>query len=304
MKRQFNFMGTARIWFILSLIVTAVGLGSLFVKGLNLGIDYTGGTQQELLFERQDLKVADVREAVRKELGKEPVVKQTEEPGKSGAAFLVTTQQLDAAGRDKLNAALEKDLGRFEILAISEVSGTIRSELLMNALLAVALAVVMQVIYITIRFELRFAVTAVVALVHDVIMTVGLVSLLGVEVGPPFLAAIMTVFGYSVNDTIVIFDRIRENLRKRVKGESLEAMVNRSVNETFVRSVNAVLTTEMSILAILLFGGDSTRDFALTLLIGITSGAYSSIFIASPLWLWWRNWEEGQKRARPALSAK
>jgi len=180
---------------------------------------------------------------------------------------------------------------------VEEVSGVIGKELTQKAILALVVANAAQVIYITLRFEFKFAVAAVVALIHDVLITVGMFSILGIEVNSPFVAAILTIIGYSINYTIVVYDCIRENLKARKK-EDLKTLVNRSIAEARMRSIKTSLTTLRAVVAILVFGGQTIREFSLALAIGITTGTYSSIFIASPLWVLWKNKEEAA-RARP-----
>lgn len=302
MRFHFDFMKWAKVSIGISLVVTLVGVISLATRGINLSVDYTGGTQMELQFDK-DLTVAEVRDAVSTLSGKSPTVKKAELKGQAtGSEFLITTPRLTDEERLGLVEKLKEQLAtEVEIIAVNDVSGTIRAELIQEALIALAIASVFQVIYITLRFEYRFGITAVVALLHDALITLGLVSLLGIEVGPAFVAAVLTVVGYSVNDTIIIFDRIRENLRTKAKGESLPAMVNRSLNETLVRSLNTTLTTLVVLGSIMILGGDTTRDFATTLFIGITSGAYSSIFIAAPIWFWWKN---ASKKAAASSAAR
>jgi len=144
------------------------------------------------------------------------------------------------------------------------------------------------------RFEFKFAVAAIIALFHDAFITVGVFSILGKEINAPFVAAVLTIIGYSVNDTIVIFDRIRENMGAMQK-ETFSRIANVSLNDTLVRSINTSLTTLLAVLAILAFGGKTTKDFALALTVGILAGTYSSIFIASPIWVMWRQKEKGAK---------
>lgn len=302
MRRYLPFMRLAKIWMGISVLTLVVAVVSLATRGVNLGIDYRGGTQLEIHFD-QPRTVPEVREAVARSVGSVPTVRQAELKGATtGAEFLITTASLTAEQRDQLRADLEKALGKFEVVSESEVSPTIRRELIEKALLAVAIAAVLQLIYIAIRFEFKFGVAAVIALLHDAVVLLGFFSLLGMEVGPAFLAAVLTVIGYSINDTIVVFDRIRENLHRPRKGEPLEALVDRSINETLVRSLNTAGTTLMAIAAILFFGGETTRDFALALFVGILSGTYSSIFVASPIWFWWKRAEKHQPGTKAVLA--
>lgn len=304
MKFRFSFMKYARFWVAVSLLVTVAGVVSLATQGLRLGIDYTGGLQLDLKFERADVTLEQVRQAVASSTGKEPIVQRAEVKGSGqGAEFLIQTPRLDEAGRAKLFADLEKALGKFERVAVSDVSGTIRDELVRDAVLAVGISAVLQIAYITFRFEFKQAVAAVVALLHDALIVLGLMSIFRVELGPPFVAAILTVIGYSIHDTIIVFDRIREHLRTpQGRSMPLPDLIDLSINETLSRTVNTVLTVQFTIVALLLWGGETTRDFALTLLFGITSGAYSSIFVAAALWMWWKLAEKARPRTRPVAA--
>ncbi|MCL4424455.1 MAG: protein translocase subunit SecF [Firmicutes bacterium] len=288
-----DFMGKWKIWFTISGTLLLVGLISFFLQGLNLGIDFTGGTLLDLRFEKAP-GTAEIR-SVLNDFGLEKSVIQ--QSGAEGKDVLIRTVALSNEERVKLTGALGQKLGKVEVLRAEDVQPVIGRELTRLAVIASAIAVVGMIIYITLRFEFKFAMAGILALIHDVGITIGLVSLLRAEVGAPFVAAILTILGYSINDTIVIFDRTRELLRNRRKGESLAALSNRSVNQTLTRSIYTVSTTLFTVLAILIFGGKTIQDFALTLFIGITLGAYSSIFIASPLWLLWKEKEERAKKA-------
>lgn len=292
-----NFMGRARLMVGISVAIMVIGLISMAVRGLNLGIDFTGGTQVEVRFEQQHT-VPKVVDTVQELVGKTPTVKTAElKGGAGGSAFLISTVKMDEARRADFYQQLEARLGKFEKLGEAEVSGTIRSELLWNAVFAVAIASVLQIAYIAFRYEFKFAVSAIVAMLHDLVVVLGLMSVFGVEVGPPFVAALLTVIGYSVNDTIVVYDRIREVLRSGKKAQPIEAVINRSVNETFSRTINTGISVWLALLAIIFLGGESTFDFAVALFVGLTSGTYSSIFVASALLMWWKQWEQRQKRA-------
>lgn len=291
-----DFMGRWKIWFTLSGLLFLIGLISFLVQGLNLGIDFTGGTLLELRFEKA--AAVDQVRSVLHEFGLEKSVIQ--QSGPEGKEIMIRTVALSNEERVKLTNTLGEKLGKVEVLRAEDVQPVIGKELTRLAVIASAIAVVGMIIYITVRFEFKFAMAGILALVHDVGITIGMVSLLRAEVGAPFVAAILTILGYSINDTIVIFDRTRELLKSRRKGESLAELSNRSVNQTLTRSIYTVLTTLFTVIAILIFGGKTIQDFALTLFIGITLGAYSSIFIASPIWLLWKEREERARRAARA----
>lgn len=278
-----NFVRSARYTVAVSLLILLVGLVSLVWQGLNLGIDFSGGTRFHVAV-GAGVSAADLRAAVGSVVDAQPMVQAlVDEPGQ----FTIRMPPLSDEKRDEVLAVLKEQFGVGELLGAEEVQPAISRELTRNALFAIGLAVAVQVIYIALRFDLRFGVSAVAAVAHDAIITLGLVSLLRIEAGAAFVAAVLTIIGYSMNDTIVVFDRIRENIKLRRRGDSLADTVNKSINETLVRSINTTLTTLVPLAAIAVFGGETLRGFAITLFIGIAVGAYSSIFFASPLWLWW-----------------
>ena len=161
-----------------------------------------------------------------------------------------------------------------------------------------------MIVYITYRFEFKFAVSGIIAIAHDILVVVGMFSLLQKEIDASFVAAILTIVGYSINDTIVIFDRIRENLKTHSKTESFAQLVNRSIWQTMTRSIYTVLTVVFATAALYFFGGETTKNFSLALLIGFASGAYSSIFNASPIWVTWKEYEERKRLAVKTRGAK
>jgi len=289
-----NIIGRRKIWFTLSLLVIIPGIISMLYKWvtigypLNLGIDFTGGNLFKIEF-KSNVTVAQIRDAL-KEINLEKSGIQLS--GQRGA--LIRTPVLDDKRQAELLATLEKKVAPVDKgkLSIDKVGPVIGKELTQKAVLALLVASVLMVIYITIRFEFKFGIAAIIALLHDVFVTLGLFSIFWWEVDSAFVAAILTIIGYSINDTIVIFDRIRENLKKRKKGEDLETLVNNSILQTLARSINTVLTVVFVLAALLIFGGATIRHFTLAMLIGVLSGAYSSIFNASPLWIVFKGLEK------------
>lgn len=297
---QIRWMRYAKHLMAASLVLTVIGLGAFFAIGLNRGIDFSGGMMLDLKFE-QDISMAQVAEAVKASIGSDPMVQEAElKGGSAGREYIIRTPHLDSATRDKLLADLETSLGQFERVGLEEVSATISGELTTRAALAVLIGAVLQLIYIAFRFEIKFGVAAIAALVHDAIVTVGLVALLRIEVNAPFVAAILTVIGYSINDTIVIFDRIRENLANRKKNESYADMIDRSINQVLTRTIWTTVTVLFMVISLMVWGGESTFALAAVLTIGVGAGAYSSVFIASPIWLWWT---EHERKKAMALKA-
>lgn len=274
----FDFVGKRKIWYLLSLLVIIPGLVSLFTQSLNFGTDFTGGNLIQVKFE-QPVTTEQVRDVLG-QFGLEKSRIQASEANE----YLIRTKILSEEENRSIVSALEKELGTMEVLRNKRVDAVIGAELTRNAILALIIAAVLMVIYITIRFEFWFAIAAIIALLHDVFVTLGIFSLFQLPVDSAFVAAILTVIGYSINDTIVIFDRIRENLKIKKK-ETLENVVNLSIRQTLARSINTSLVVIMVLVSLLLFGGETTKTFSLALLIGAISGTYSSIFTASPLWI-------------------
>ena len=274
-----NIIGLRKIWFSISLALIIPGIIFLFLNGLNLGIDFTGGNILDVKF-KEAITVEEIRGALEPlGLGNSGIQLS------AGNKAYIRTKVLDEVKHGEVIDALAKKGMILPVQRDEKVGPTIGKELAVNALLALALASVLMVIYITWRFEFKFAIAAIIALLHDVLVVLGVFSILQLEVDSAFVAAVLTIIGYSINDTIVIFDRIRENLKKKERGESLEQMVNKSVLQTMSRSINTVLTVIFILVALLIFGGETTKIFVFAMLIGVISGAYSSVFNASPLWL-------------------
>lgn len=284
-----DFIGKRKIWYALSLIVILVAIGSLFMQGLNFGIDFRGGTLLQLKFEKAGITGTEIRGAL-EEFGLEKSSLQQSED-----SFIIKTAELSREKQADVLQTLESKIGKFTLLRSESVGPVIGDELRRVGLLALVIAAVLQIIYITIRFEFRFGIAAILALLHDAIITVGFFSLFQYEVDLTFIAAILTVIGYSINDTIVIFDRIRENL-KLMRKEELAALVNKSIKQNLVRSINTSLSVAFVLVALLVLGGETTRYFSLAMLVGVTAGVYSSIFIASALWYDFVPTVKGQKK--------
>lgn len=288
-----DFMRTKYVWFGVSIVLIAVGLISLAFQGLNWGIDFTGGTIFHMKID-PSIKVADVRAVLDKHnLGADSVIQRA---GEKGDEMFVRIKPISDADRRALIADFNKEL-KIDINAIQsdKVDAVIGKELRNNALLGILIASIGMLIYITLRFEFKFAIAAIIALLHDVFIMLGTYSVFQLQVNSSFVAAVLTIVGYSINDTIVVFDRIRENLRLRKK-ESIDTLVNNSINSTLARSINTLLTTLFTITAVYIFGGETIKDFAFSLIVGLVSGGYSSIFIASPLWALWKERELTAKK--------
>ena len=270
------FIKRRKVFYIISLLIIIPGLVSLVMNGLNLGIDFTGGSIIQVQMD-SSVQSAQVRSAL-KEIGMERA-----DVSKSGNQFLIRTTELDQEQTRQLLDALESKFKNVEFLSAESVGAAIGKELTNKAILAVIIAAFAMLIYITIRFEWTFGVAAIVSEIHDVLFVLGLFSLFQWEINTSFIAAILTVVGYSINDTIVIFDRIRENLRMKRK-EDYANLVNRSITQSLNRSINTVLTSLFALVALLVFGGGNIRYFILAMVIGFVVRCYSSIFVASPVW--------------------
>jgi SecD/SecF fusion protein len=292
-----DYMRLRKVWFVFSALVLVVGIGSLATRGLNLGIDFKGGTQITFTTP-QSHPVDDVRAAAR-EIGQGDAVIQGRgsQVGEGYKSFQVRTESLERAEQDRLQNELESrfDAGSF---GSKNVSSSFGRQIAKDALLAVFFSLFLVVLYIAIRFDVKFAVPVIIAMIHDVLVTVGVYSVWGREVTTATVAAVLTVLGYSIYDTIIIFDRIRENI-PLMRRSSIATITNVSLWETIRRSLATTLITLLPVGSLLLFGGDTLKDFAFALLIGILSGAYSSIFIAAPLLAMWKEREPEYARRKP-----
>jgi SecD/SecF fusion protein len=278
---QIDFIGKRKLWFAISGAVLLIAAGSLAIKGLNLGIDFEGGTQIAMTTP-QSTSLSEVR-AQTQRFGEENAVIQGR--GQQFGTeryrdFQIRTEALDRAKQDELTTALKRQFNAET--SVNTVSASFGRQIARGAILAIIFSLLLVVLYITIRFQWKFAVAVIVALLHDVVIAVGIYSLVGREVTTSTVAAILTVLGYSIYDTIIILDRIRENipLMRRV---SFARIANVSLWETIRRSLATTFITLLPIGALFFFGGDTLKDFAFALIVGIGSGAYSSIFIAAPL---------------------
>lgn len=274
---KIDVIGKRKIWYIFSVVILLAGLVSLLFQGMNLGIDFVGGSTLDLQFSQQ-VDIADLR-ATLNENGLEGSKIQLMDDG----SFMLKTKAIDQAAQDELLANLGEKYGEITIITSNLVGPSIGSELKRNALIALSLAVLLMIAYITYRFEMHFAIAGVLALFHDIFIVVGLFSIFQLEIDSTFIAALLTIFGYSINDKIVVFDRIRENIG-RVKKDQLSGVVNDSIKQSFTRSINTSFSTLILLLALFFFGGQTTRIFVLAMIIGVVAGTYSSLCIASPIW--------------------
>ena len=286
---NFNFLGARKVAAVLSIVVIAASWGMFIQKGdANLGVDFTGGSVITFEFdEKQDIET--VRAALGEAgFGSANIAYQASLDGKE---FLEV--KVGASGEESEPAltAVKQLAGNYQDIKTDSVGSQIGKELKKKGITAIIFALIGIIIYISIRFEFAFAMGAIAALVHDVLITIGIYCLCGRELSMPIIAALLTIVGYSVNDTIVVFDRIREDL-KLEKGKSYKEIANRSINKTLSRTVLTSFTTLLTVVMLLIFGGGAVYDFALALFIGILVGTYSSIFVATPVVLLWHKEEK------------
>ncbi len=283
-----NFIGIRKHTLILSGVAILVGLVSLLARGgPNYGIDFLGGTMVQLRF-KSPQTIGIVREAMEGLNVGETVVQEFGDPRE----VLIRVEKSSAEVKE-LSSQIQKAMAEafggkdaFEVRRVETVGPTVGADLRRKALLAVLYSMVGILIYITWRFEFRFAVAAIAALAHDVLITIAAFSVMNLEFTLPVVAAILTIIGYSLNDTIVVFDRIRENLRN-LRKETIFDLINISINQTISRTILTSGTTLMVVLALYFLGGEVIRGFAFALLIGVLAGTYSSIYIAAPIILAW-----------------
>jgi len=290
-----NVIGKTRLWFTFSGLMILLGIFALASntltrgKPMNYGIDFTGGTVLNLRFESL-VPLSDVREILTKYGKGQSVIQRTE-----GNDIIINTDPLLTDERGQIINDIKQKYPGVELLEADTIGPVVGSELRKQAFWALILATAGILIYVAFRFEFKYSLAAVLALFHDAIITTGLIALLWRPIDTSFIAAILTILGYSINDTIVIFDRIRENLLKPgYAKKQLSDVINESVNQTMARSINTILTVLFMNLALLVFGGATIKDFALTLFIGFSFGGYSSIFIASPLVVIFDKWERSR----------
>jgi preprotein translocase subunit SecF len=284
----------------LSSLVNLAVLIFLFIHGPNLGVDFAGGTLVHLKLQ-ENMAISDIRNALGSLATGDTVIQDFGQQGSH--EFLVrmgkTSVEIGALG-EQIRANLSKRFGEkgFEIRRIESVGPKVGEELRQKGTWSVLAATVMMGVYIWFRFELRFGLGAIVSLIHDVLVTIGALSLAGYEFDLTIVAALLTIVGYSVNDTVIVCDRIRENMRK-IKRESLESVINTSINETLSRTIITVSTAIMVLVALFFLGGPVIRPFAFTLIVGFFSGVYSTIFIASPVILLWEKKTTTHRSAGP-----
>ena len=279
-----------KIFFTISAVLVALSIILLFVRGLNFGIDFTGGNSIEIDMKKEIKNFSEVEETV------EDIVKSKtkadnviiQKTGSSGIS--IKTTEISNEESDAVVDEIKKkfSLSDENIISNEKVSAAVSGRLIADSLKAIFIAIILMLIYITIRFDLQSGASAVLALAHDVLIMLGFYALFGLTVNTSFIAAILTILGYSINATIVVFDRVRENNRAMRKA-SFDAIADDAIKNSYFRAINSSLTTLFTIGVLYVLGVDSIREFALPIIVGIIAGTYSSLFIAGPFWAWWKN---------------
>lgn len=276
-----NFMALRRPALALSTLLVVVSLGFLLTKGLNLGIDFTGGNVIQAEFpDRPD--VGQVRAVVAGVVAQGAMIQNFGDKG-----IIIRTNEDTEESRKQVVAALQRSFPEMQVTGFEQVGPVIGGELRRQAFIGVTIALLAILVYITLRFQFRFAVVSVVPLVHDVIVALGFFSITQMEISSSFIAAILTIVGYSLNNTIIILDRIRENWRD-LGQEGIVSLVNRSVNQTLSRTINTTLTTLFPVIALCVWGGPVLESFSYAMLVGVIAGTWSSMFVATGFLIeWW-----------------
>ncbi|RGQ86511.1 protein translocase subunit SecF [Megamonas rupellensis] len=297
---RFDIIGKRKIWYAISSVLIIASLFFMVTRGFNMGIDFTGGTIIDLRFEKA-VNINDVRAVLNEYDLSNSTIQLSGENSSSTESenVMIRTVDLEEQERKEVMAGLTDKLGSYQVLREEKVGATMGTELIMNAVYATIISWLLIIAYVSYRFEFKFGISAVLGLAHNVIIVLGVFALTQRQIDSSFVAALLTIIGYSINDTIVIFDRIRENLKLhfRKNGDIVE-LVNTSIYQTMTRSIYTVSTVLFATFALYFFGGDTTKDFAFALLIGFFCGAYTSIFIASPLWVTFRRYSDKKRLAK------
>jgi len=282
--RTFNFMGKSKLAMILSIILVLASYALLATKGLNYGVDFAGGTIVQVKYDTT-APIDDMREKLKtNKLFNGATITEFGSPDEVVVRMKTTTGNVTVDIGDITREALN-GTGNFEIRRVDIVGPTVGAELKEKGIMSLILATIGILIYVAFRFEWRFAVASIVALIHDISIALGAIALIGLDVNLDVLAALLTLLGYSLNDTIIVFDRIREGVTSS-KNTDLTEIINDSITRTLARTTLTSLTTFFVVFTLFMFGGEIIHAFAFTLLIGIIVGTYSSIFVASPILLW------------------
>lgn len=275
----------SKLWFAISLIIIAVGLFFTFTKGLNLGIDFKGGTVVNIDFGKSmdDADEAKIDKIIEKYCEVDDTEKRIVNKNELEITFKAGVIEKSQIGTLHKEIQKEFELGDKYLLSEDNIGSSVGKELTKKAWIAIVLATIAMMIYISLRFKLTFGMAAVIALLHDILITLSVYAIFDIKINTPFIAAMLTILGYSINDTIVVFDRIRENTKKDRRTPYAE-LANNSIKQTLSRSINTSISTLVTILMLYILV-PAIRQFTIPLIVGVISGSYSSIFIASPVWV-------------------
>ena len=282
---KFQTVKYIKLWIAIPLAIILLGSGLIAIRGFNLGVDFVGGSVIYANIGR-DYDVNDIRN-ITNDLGLNADIVSAGQNGNDAIIRLKETENNQEI-HDKLISGIKEKFNITEDnINIEFVGPTMGRELIKNAIISILIASGAILVYIWIRFELKSGISAVIALMHDVLVMIAVTAIIGIQINSSFIAAILTILGYSINDTIVIFDRIRENIKRMGSKAAMAEIVDKSINESIVRTLNTSITTIFAISALYILGVESIRDFTLPILVGLVSGTYSSLFIASPIWAAW-----------------
>jgi preprotein translocase subunit SecF len=286
--KNVDFVGRWRVWYGVSGVFLLLCLGAIALGGMNFGIDFTGGSKFTASGVQGSPSTSEVRHSLPGDLGERSFVQQVGEDG-----YEVRTPVLSQEENTEARQALEEELGAE--VSVTSISPTFGGQIRAQALQAIGVALLIIVIFISFRFEFAFAFAAVVAILHDILITIGFYALVGREVNLVTVVAVLTVLGYSLYDTIIIFDRIRENAPEAgYNRRRYEELANNSIRQVVMRSIYTSVCTLIPVSALLIFGESTLSDFAFALLVGIAAGTYSSIFIAAPTLCLYKAWRAGR----------
>ncbi len=300
---RFDVIKHHRWWFSISSLLVVISIVSMFMNGFNLGIDFTGGTIVEVQFDR-NVQVSQVRDDL-KQFGLENAVIQLsgEASATEGNDIIIRTRNLDANESKAIVDSLNTNVAPNEVKRVESVGAVIGSEVTEHALINLAVAFLALAAYISYRFEYKVALSSLAAIFHDLIMVLGVFSFFHLEIDSSFLAAILTVIGYSMNESVVIFDRIRENTHTHKRTDTFADLANASIAQSIHRSCYTLTTVLFACCSLYFFGGDTTKNFALCMIVGFVSGAYSSICVATSLWSIWKSCNRKDARNQVAKKA-
>ena len=286
MKNNYEFNKYNKVFNYISIFISVISIVFLLFKGLNFGVDFKGGTLIEIRIDNINLKTQDVRNAFNKLNLEDLTVKKFG----NDTDYIVKFKRSDLNNPNFIQN-LKKDLNiyleDYTFRRVENVGPKVSSELLLDGILAIAIALSAMLIYIWFRFEWQFSLGAIIAIFHDVLITLGIFSALNLEINLSIVAAVLTIVGYSMNDTVVIFDRVRENLKKYSKIQ-IDELTNLSINETLSRTLITSVTTLLALFSIFLFGGEILKGFSFAMILGVILGTYSSIYIANPILIFLR----------------